>query len=123
MTVPTAELRALADEAAARVAQNMEDVAEKAATKAVHSVLITLGVDVNNPLEAQRNFQTLRDLTKLAGDPEFQKDLQHMRIWRIRTEAMTTKGMIALLTAAAGGVATVFVYGLQSIVSVLRLPQ
>jgi hypothetical protein len=35
---------------------------------------------------------------------------------------MTTKGMIALLTAAAGGVATVFVYGLQNILNVVRPP-
>jgi hypothetical protein len=100
----------------------MEEIAERAATKAIATVFTSIGIDISKPIEAQRDFHTLRDLTKLASDSEFQKDLQHMRIWRIRTEAMTTKGMIALLTAAAGGVATVFVYGLQHILTVLRPP-
>lgn len=120
--MPSQQLQAVADEAVAKVAQNMEDVAEKAATKAVQSVLITLGIDVANPIEAQRNFQTLRDLTKLAGDSEFQKDLRHIRVWRTRTEAVTTKGMLATITAVVGGVFTVFVYGLQNILNVVRPP-
>jgi hypothetical protein len=120
--VPTPELHAIAEIAAAKAAQNMEDVAEKAATKAVHSVLTTLGVDIANPIEAQRNFQTLRDLTKLAGDAEFQKDLRHIRVWRTRTEAVTTKGMLATITAAVGGAVTVFIYGIQGILNVLRPP-
>jgi hypothetical protein len=102
--------------------EEMEEIAERAATKAIATVFTSIGIDISKPIEAQRDFHTLRDLTKLAGDSEFQKDLQHMRIWRTRTETMTTKGMLAILTAAVGGVVTVFVYGLQNIVSVLRPP-
>lgn len=104
------------------MASNIEEIAERAAKKAVHQILITLGVDVENPLEAQRDFHTLRDLTKLAGDPEFQKDLQHIRAWRIRTEAATTKGALAFLTALIGGACTALWIGIQQLITSVRIP-
>jgi hypothetical protein len=100
----------------------MEDIAERAATKAVHSVLTTLGIDITHPFEAQRDFQTLRDLTKLAADPEFRKDLEHIRMWRKRTEAITIKGMLALATAVVGGLLTAVWYGVQAILNLPRPP-
>jgi hypothetical protein len=102
--------------------EEMEEIAERAATKAIATVFTSIGIDISKPIEAQRDFHALRELSKLAADPELQKDLQHMRIWRTRTETMTTKGMLAVLTAAVGGVATVFVYGLQNILNVVRPP-
>lgn len=103
-------------------ASHIEEIAERAATKAVHSILITLGVDVQNPLEAQRDFHTLRDLTKLAADPEFQKDLQHIRAWRKRSEAISSKGALAFLTAVVTGAATALWVGIQQLVTQMRLP-
>lgn len=103
-------------------AAHIEEIAERAATKAVHSILITLGVDVENPLEAQRDFHTLRDLTKLAADPEFQKDLAHIRAWRKRSEAISAKGALAFLTALITGAATALWVGLQHLITSVRIP-
>ena len=107
---------------AAPTLQDVEDIAERAATKAIHSVFTSIGIDISKPIEAQRDFHTLRELTKLAGDPEFQKDLAHIRIWRRRTEAVTTKGMLAFLTAALGGAATAMWIGLQNLLSIAKPP-
>lgn len=102
--------------------QDMEDIAERAATKAIQSVFTSIGIDIAKPIEAQRDFHTLRELTKLAGDPEFQKDLAHIRVWRRRTETVTTRGVLAVLAAMIGGAATAMWVGLQHLLNVVRPP-
>ena len=58
------------------------DIAERAADRATRQTLLTLGVDVDNPLDAQRDFAVMREVGRLAMDAEFRKDLEHARDWR-----------------------------------------
>lgn len=45
----------------------MVEVAEEAADRAVRKTLTGLGVDVDHPLEMQRDFQSLRECRRLLG--------------------------------------------------------
>lgn len=96
--------------------QEVEEIAERAAEKAVKSVLLSIGIDTKDPLKAQADFHQLRELIKLAADNEFRKDLEHMRTWRRRTESMTTKGMITAISLLLGAAATLMWHGIQSLV-------
>lgn len=94
----------------------IEHIAEEAAKRAVKSTLIQLGIDVDNPIDAQRDFFLLREFTKLVSDPEFRKDLAHIRTWRMRTEGVTFKGILTTTTLLVGGILTTIWVGLQHIV-------
>lgn len=45
---------------------DIRQIAHEAARKAVQETLTTLGVDANNPLETQKDFQMLRDWRRSA---------------------------------------------------------
>lgn len=94
---------------------DIEDIAERVAKKAVKNVLLQIGVDVDNPIDAQRDFYLMREAGKLASDSEFRKDLEHIRAWRIRTENVTSKGIILVITMFITGVVTTAWLGLQQI--------
>lgn len=94
----------------------IEYIAEQAATRAVRSTLLQLGIDVENPIEAQRDFFMLREFTKLVSDPEFKKDLAHIRTWRVRTEGVTIKGILTSVTLLMGGLLTTLWVGVQHLV-------
>lgn len=72
----------------------IEDAADKAAKKAVVQTLISLGVDHKNPLEVQRDFAALRDVREMLHDPEFRKDMVHLRTWRKTMDAATKKSIM-----------------------------
>lgn len=94
----------------------IEYIAEQAATRAVRSTLLQLGIDVENPIEAQRDFFMLREFTKIISDPEFKKDLAHIRTWRTRSEGITVKGLLTAATIFIGGVMTTLWVGVQHLV-------
>ena len=75
----------------------LKDIAEQAAAKAVAQTLVTLGIDVSDPIKAQRDFAVLRDLRKLVDDEEFQADLSHLRKWRKAVEGVQTKGLLTVI--------------------------
>lgn len=84
----------------------IERTASSAATQAVHSTLISLGIDPSEPIEAQKDLATLRELRIMLRDPEYAKDLEHLRRWRVNVEAVQQKGFIAALSFIfLGGVA------------------
>jgi len=68
------------------------NIAERAADRATRQTLLTLGIDVDNPLDAQRDFAVMREVGRLAMDAEFRKDLEHARDWR---RAMEEPGGVA----------------------------
>lgn len=93
----------------------MEDIAQRAAEKAVRTILLQLGINVDNPLDAQRDFYLMREAGKLASDIEFKKDIDHIRSWRLRTQSITTKGIILIFTMFVTGLLTTAWLGLQDI--------
>lgn len=77
-------------------------VAHEAATAAVRSTLLELGIDVDDPIAAQEDFAVLREVGKLVRDPEFRKDIEHTRAWRMALNEVKSKG----IATAAGVVVT-----------------
>lgn len=94
---------------------NIEEIAERAAVRAVKTVLLQIGIDVEDPIAAQRDFFLLRELTKIAGDPEFRRDLEYLRAWRVRTEGVTVKGIGVVTTIMIGGLLTAIWIGIQNL--------
>jgi len=74
----------------------MEEIADLAAAKAVADMFVRLGVDPNDPIEAQ-------------------KDFAHLRKWRKSNEAITAKVlMTAVGTLVVGALAALWV-GLRGV--------
>ncbi len=81
-------------------------IAEAAGRAIVRETLLTIGIDVDDPLGAQRDFAIIRAVGKLAMDPEFRKDIEHARKWRKALEQVEIKGFltaVALIVAGALG--------------------
>lgn len=91
----------------------LRDIAEQAAAKAVAQTLVTLGIDVTDPIKAQRDFAVLRDLRELVDDAEFQADLSHLRKWRKAVEGAQTKGLLTIIGLIVTGAAGMLVVGFQ----------
>lgn len=91
------------------------DDIEQAAERAVRATLLTIGIDVTNPLQAQRDFAIMREIGRLAMDAEFRKDLEHARRWRLAMEAAQSKGFLTVVGLIVTGTATAFFVGLQAI--------
>lgn len=62
---------------------DVKEIAGTAAREAVKEILLTIGIDVRDPLMAQRDFNIMRDVGRIATDSEFRKDLEHARKWRL----------------------------------------
>jgi hypothetical protein len=91
------------------------DDIEQAAERAVRATLLTIGIDVSNPLQAQRDFAVMREVGQLVMDAEFRKDLEHTRRWRLAMEAAQSKGFLTIVGLIVTGTATAFFVGLQAI--------
>lgn len=72
----------------------LRELTRETVSHAVRDTLITLGIDAGNPLEMQRDFQTLRDL-------------------RMTKEAVTSRAGKAVVGAALTGVIALFALGVK----------
>lgn len=61
----------------------------------VKQTLLTLGIDMSDPIKLQ-------------------KDFQHLREWRESTETLKKNGMIAMITIVIAGAATAFWMGVKA---------
>jgi len=93
----------------------MTEASHTAAIGAVRETLLAIGIDVSNPIEAQRDFAILREVGRLVMDPEFRKDLEHCRRWRIAMEAAHSRSFLTIIGLVVTGAAIALVVGLQSI--------
>ena len=86
-----------------------EEVAYRAARRAVEDTFVRLGIDFNDPLEAQKDFAAMREWREFLRDPEFQRDLDHLRRWRKAVNEAERKGVFALIgfIFLAGGLGAV----------------
>lgn len=92
----------------------MSQIAEEAATKAVDKAMLTLGMDANAPLEAQKDMAALRELREMVSDPEFRKDMQHLRRWRKTMDAVERKGVVAFISFFLLGGITLLIVGIKA---------
>lgn len=56
---------------------------------AVKETLISLGIDVKDPIKTQEQMVAVRDIAKMLDDEEFKKDLAHVRKWRQSVEKVS----------------------------------
>ena len=66
------------------VIQLTKDELKDLMEQAVHDAFVRMGVEANNPLEMQRDFQ-------------------HLREWRVATTALRAKGLLVTLTIIMSG--------------------
>jgi hypothetical protein len=74
--------------------QMIEDIASRAADKALERLFTTLGVDIDDPLEMQ-------------------KDFAHLRAWRESLELVKRRSIISAVTVIVTGLAG-FLYAILS---------
>lgn len=74
--------------------QQVRAIASEAAREAVLDTLLRLGVSAENPLEMQR-------------------DMQHLREWRVSSQELKKKGMLTLIGIFCTGLAGLIVLGLR----------
>ena len=75
----------------------ISDVAQRASRHAVRETLLMIGLDVNNPLEMQRDLVAMREIRAIFKDKDFQEDLAHLRLWRITMSTVRSKGLAAAI--------------------------
>ena len=91
----------------------VEEVAKLAAKEAVHDTLTTLGLDVSDPLEGQKDMAALRDVRLLLRNEEFQKDLQQIRALRTSGKFIRTTAGRTIVTVLATGFLGIIWLGVQ----------
>ena len=64
-----------------------------AVVTAVRETLVTIGIDVSDPIRTQEQMASLRDIAKMLDDEEFKKDLAHVRRWRKSVEEVSNVGI------------------------------
>ena len=84
-----------------------------AAKQAVEETLLRIGVNTSNPISAQEEFATLRELRSMLSDKEFQADLQYLRSWRNAMDSAKSKGMISVVALLISGMAAMVLLGVQ----------
>ncbi len=73
----------------------MREIAREAACQAVERTLVAHGIDPENPLE-------------------FQKDMLHLREWRLRIEHIQDKSLMTVVVIMVGVVAAAIGLGIKS---------
>lgn len=91
----------------------LRDIAEQAAKEAVRETLLTLGIDVANPIQAQKDMMLLREVGKLVMDSEFRKDMEHLRTWRVAVQEVKKKGLVTLVGLIVTGVVGLILAGFK----------
>ncbi len=95
----------------------IEKIAQRAAEKAIKSVLRELGIDSDDALTTQRLNASLREIHATFEDPNFQADLMCLRRWRKAMDSVQMKGLLTVVTIiAASGLAAIWL-GLQAVMS------
>ena len=84
------------------------------AREAVNQVMLSLGIDVTDPIATQEQFHSMRQVVALLADPELKKDLAAIRQWREAQDAIKKAGLFALVGALVTLVITFFGWAIRS---------
>ena len=93
----------------------LRDLAESAAEKAVSKTFLAMGLDVNDPISAQRDFGVLRDMTSMLKDDEFHRDLEWTRRTRKLHDGMVGKIVYSSIGLAVLGAANALWTGIKAL--------
>lgn len=88
-------------------------VAEQAARQAVTEVLVALGLDPRNPIEAQRDMATLRLMRDTLVDEDYQRDMLHLRRWRRAMDSVQDKSLTAAVGVVTSGILAALYLGIS----------
>lgn len=110
--VSKAEVQVIIQEALdkAGIAQ-VTRVAEETAAKAVQSTLLTLGVDISDPIKAQSTFAAVRQMVHVFADPSFQADLAHLREMRQTVGEIKATGRRAFVNTGVSAIVGIMLAG------------
>lgn len=97
-----------------RIYAIVEKVSREVSIRAVDSTLISLGIDPKDPIEAQKDMAALREIRLLHSDPEFQRDMTHLRYWRTNLEQVRTRGTMIVVTLTTLGAAGLMTYAINT---------
>lgn len=95
--------------------KEIEIIAERAAEQAVRTTLKSIGIDVDDPIEAQRDFYLMREVSRMAADAEFRKDLEHIRAWRKNMDEIKAKSLLTAIGILVAGICTAVWLGIKEI--------
>lgn len=87
-----------------RTINAIERAAEVAALKVFNQMMVQMGRDVSDPLQAQKDMQALRELRHLFGDTDFKADLVYLRNLRLTLAGIQQQGLIAAIGIIVAGV-------------------
>ncbi len=97
----------------------VNEVAEQAAHRAAREILVPLGIDLDNPLEVQKDLSVLRELRTVYKDPEFMRDMMHLRKWRKTMDRVQSKGIMSIMGLLGLGIMAAFLLGLKGSLATL----
>lgn len=92
----------------------VQEAARIAAKEAVRDTLTTLGLDVSDPLEVQKDMASLREMRLLLKSEDFQKDLAQIRALRTSGSFIRTAAGKSIITIVITGVLGLFWFGVQA---------
>ncbi|MEQ8308010.1 MAG: hypothetical protein RIA09_15745 [Hoeflea sp.] len=95
----------------------IREVASEAATQAITELFLKLGIDVNNPLEVQRDMQALRELGARNADPLLRQDMLYLRELRMTSERIKSRTLLGFVAFLVTGTLSALAVGLKSFLS------
>lgn len=95
----------LREEGLHKTQADLQVIASGAARQVLHEMLMSMGVDISNPIATQEMFSGLREVVRTFGDEEFQRDMQRMRTWRRTMDHVQSKGLLTMVGLAITAIA------------------
>lgn len=93
----------------------IEHIASAAAKEAVKELLLTLGIYSADPIRAQTDMATVRELTRILNDPEHEADQIHLRKWRVAMESASSLSVKAVIGVIVTGLLGIIWLGIQQV--------
>lgn len=72
--------------------EGMKQLAKEAAREAVQETLVSLGIEVSDPIAAQETFARMRKMTRLMESDRFERNLLFLDRWASNTEKVVEAG-------------------------------
>lgn len=91
----------------------IERAAEQASRRVAQEILLSLGLDPTKPIEVQKDMMALREVRELITNPDFQRDMMHLRKWRKAMDGVQSKGLLTMVTVLITGGAAALWVGVQ----------
>lgn len=93
----------------------MKQIAHEAAKEAITELFLKLGIDISNPIEVQKDMQSLRAMTHRINDPEVTNDMAYLRELRLTSESIKSKTLLTFVGILVAGLVSTVVVGIKSV--------